>query len=68
MDPVSNQLPRQKSLRLIAWLRHVLAVRKQRKDLARLEDHELGDLGLNKPIALSEAQRKLWDVPHHWRV
>lgn len=51
-----------------AWMRLALAVRKERKQLTRLDEHELRDLGLDKPTALAEAKRGLWDVPHHWRV
>jgi uncharacterized protein YjiS (DUF1127 family) len=53
---------------LWAWLKLALAVRNERKQLTRLDADQLRDLGLDKPTALSEAKRRLWDVPHHWRV
>ena len=58
------------SVRLGLWpaLKLMMAVRKERKQLALLDEFQLKDLGLDKPMALSEAKRRLWDVPHHWRV
>ena len=51
-----------------AWMKLMVAVRKERRQLALLDEYQLKDLGLDKPMALSEAKRRLWDVPHHWRV
>lgn len=48
--------------------RLALAVRRQRRKLGMLSERELHDMGLDRPIAIEEARRKLWDVPNHWRV
>jgi uncharacterized protein YjiS (DUF1127 family) len=53
---------------ILALIRLALAVRRERKALVELDQHLLNDLGLDRQTAISEARRKLWDVPHHWRV
>jgi uncharacterized protein YjiS (DUF1127 family) len=42
-------------------------LRRQRRQLARLDDRALEDLGLSREEALREAERPIWDVPAHWR-
>lgn len=44
----------------------MIAVGKQRRDLARLDDRALEDIGVSRAQAESEAARPAWDVPHHW--
>ena len=44
------------------------AVRCQRRDLARLDDRMLRDIGLTRTEARREAQRAVWDAPETWRV
>lgn len=39
---------------------------RQRRALAALDDTQLLDLGLTREEALSEANRAIWDAPHHW--
>ena len=59
---------------LAAWLRgtvatrvmNALALRRQRRHLARLEPHLLADIGLSRTEALAEAHRPMWDAPDHW--
>ena len=41
-------------------------LRRQRKALARLDDAALRDLGLTRREAITEARRKIWDVPSNW--
>ncbi|SDE50736.1 DUF1127 domain-containing protein [Limimaricola pyoseonensis] len=48
-------------------LRDLLALRRQRNHLARLDDHLLNDIGLTRHQAMMEAERPAWDVPSHWR-
>jgi len=52
----------------LTLIRLALAVRRERKALVSLDQHLLRDLGLDRETAIAEARRKLWDVPHHWRV
>ncbi len=52
---------------LFTRLAQALAVHRQRRQLARLEDHLLRDIGLTRAAALAEAERPLWDAPAHWR-
>lgn len=56
-------LPR---LRPLAFAAAALAVRRQRRALAELDDHRLDDLGLTREEARTEAERPIWDVPAHW--
>lgn len=51
---------------VLSRLRGMLAVRAQRRALARLDEHALRDIGLTRDTALSEASRPIWDVPPYW--
>ncbi|MEY1556285.1 DUF1127 domain-containing protein [Yoonia sp. R2331] len=44
----------------------LIALHKQRKALARMDDAQLHDLGLTFAEAQAEASRPLWDVPATW--
>jgi uncharacterized protein YjiS (DUF1127 family) len=51
-------------------LRSVLAListARQRRHLARLDDHLLRDIGLSRAEAAAEASRPIWDAPAHWQ-
>ncbi len=39
---------------------------RQRRALAAMDDAQLIDLGLTRAQALQEANRAIWDAPHHW--
>lgn len=52
---------------LFARLRRMAALRRQRLDLARLDDRLLCDIGLTRAAAETEAARPAWDAPRHWR-
>ncbi|NVK29864.1 MAG: DUF1127 domain-containing protein [Gammaproteobacteria bacterium] len=41
----------------------VLQVRRQRKQLLGLSDHQLKDIGLNREDVVREAGRPFWDLP-----
>jgi len=43
-----------------------LALARQRRALARLDDARLHDMGISVDEARAEAARPLWDVPAHW--
>jgi hypothetical protein len=51
---------------MFAFLHARLTLLRQRRDLARLDDHMLRDIGLTRAEALTEAQRPAWDAPGHW--
>nr|WP_255552327.1 DUF1127 domain-containing protein [Maritimibacter dapengensis] len=44
------------------------AARRERRALAKLDDHLLDDIGLTRRAAWSEAKRPFWELPsrHHW--
>ncbi|WP_204115717.1 DUF1127 domain-containing protein [Shimia biformata] len=48
-------------------LRALFALARQRRQLARLDDAALKDMGITRADARREAQRAAWDVPSHWR-
>ncbi len=48
-------------------LRDIVSLGRQRRQLARLDDRALADIGLTREEALREARRPLWDVPDNWR-
>lgn len=43
------------------------ALSRQRRQLARLDEAALRDLGLSRSDVAYEARRKPWDAPAHWR-
>ena len=54
-------------VRPLLALRQMLAVHRQRRLLAQLDDRALADIGLDRDTALTESRRPLWDIPAHWR-
>ena len=42
------------------------ALSSSRRQLARLDDHLLDDIGLTREEAAREAARRAWDAPAHW--
>ncbi len=51
--------------RLWLWVVAVLTVAEERSELARLDDHLLADIGLDRHAAIVESQRAFWDLPPH---
>ena len=45
----------------------LISLFRQRRTLAKLNDHQLNDIGVSRKDAEQEASRLLWDVPAHWR-
>jgi uncharacterized protein YjiS (DUF1127 family) len=45
----------------------VISTARQRRHLARLDDHLLRDIGLSQAEATAEASRPIWDAPAHWQ-
>ena len=43
-----------------------IALHRQRRQLAELEDRQLADIGVSRAEAAVEAARPAWDVPAHW--
>lgn len=56
--------PRQNWLARIAVM---MRLRKSRRDLSRLNEDQLFDIGLTHDQVETELQRRIWDVPPHWR-
>jgi uncharacterized protein YjiS (DUF1127 family) len=48
------------------WIWHILGLMRQRRDLARMDDRMLADIGVTRSEAMIEAGRPIWDVPQHW--
>lgn len=44
-----------------------VAVRRQRRQLAKLDLAALTDLGLTEADVQAELKRSAWDVPAHWK-
>lgn len=51
----------------LSRLAHMIAVWRQRRVLASLDDHALEDIGLSRSEAETEARRRFWDAPESWR-
>lgn len=45
---------------------HMLALMRQRRHLARLDDRALQDIGVTRREAEKEAGRYVWDAPEFW--
>jgi uncharacterized protein YjiS (DUF1127 family) len=52
--------------RILARLAGRTGLRRQRAQLAALDAHLLGDIGITRAEALAEASRPVWDAPAHW--
>jgi uncharacterized protein YjiS (DUF1127 family) len=52
---------------IFSRLTQALAVRRQRRQLARLDKAALMDLGLTEADVQAEVKRSAWDVPAHWK-
>ncbi|MCU0731645.1 MAG: DUF1127 domain-containing protein [Hyphomonas sp.] len=55
-------------VRLPARLLMLSRLAASRRDLARLDDHLMRDIGLTRAEAASEAHRPFWDAPSHWKA
>ncbi len=55
------------SFALGGWLMRLDALRRSRRALADMSDHQLRDIGLDRETADAEANRPFWDAPPHWR-
>ncbi len=50
----------------ISGVLNLLSLARQRRALARLDDHMLEDIGITRDDALAEAARPVWDAPNNW--
>lgn len=66
INTLSRPFPRARRS-LIDTVRALDALRRQRRQLAALDDYALLDLGLTRSEAETEANRPLWDSPLNWR-
>ena len=53
-------------LGFFARIMDMVALHKQRRDLSKLDDRALRDIGISRYEAAVESSRPAWDVPHHW--
>lgn len=63
----SAALSRRSRPSFLAWVSTSLAVYRQRRRLAALDDAALRDIGLTRSQAQQEANRPIWDAPDRWR-
>ena len=45
----------------------LLAVARQRRELAALDAHMLQDIGVTPSQAVAESRKAIWNAPNHWR-
>lgn len=55
-----------KTRSMLATIRHMIAVARQRRQLLALEDHLLDDIGVSRKEALAESRETIWNAPDHW--
>ncbi|MGB3279088.1 MAG: DUF1127 domain-containing protein [Pseudorhodobacter sp.] len=53
---------------VFARLHQSLSLGRQRRALARLERHQLRDIGISPNQAHAESTRPIWDAPQHWKA
>lgn len=53
-------------VRLTTRLLGYLQIARQRRQLGKLDDHILCDIGVSRHEAMTEANKAPWDVPGHW--
>ena len=53
--------------RALSFLAGVIALRRQRAALARLDATRLADIGLTAREVRAELSRPLWNAPAYWR-
>ena len=58
--------PRGRPRTMIGRLLALAALRRSRRQLARLEAHLLRDVGLTGEEARREARAPVWNAPEHW--
>ncbi len=61
----TNCQPKPRSV--LASLREMIALSRQRRQLRALDDHLLADIGISRAEAVEEATQTLWNAPRHWR-
>ncbi|MEM9250224.1 MAG: DUF1127 domain-containing protein [Pseudomonadota bacterium] len=59
-------MPSVRRTSIFAQIKALMGLARQRQALANLDDRALRDIGLTRQEAVGEAQRPVWDVPHHW--
>ena len=57
---------RPESHSVVARIRHMFAVARQRRHLRALDDHLLEDIGISRAQALEESRNAAWNGPEHW--
>lgn len=60
-----NCQPKPRSV--VASLREMIALSRQRRQLRALDNHMLADIGISRTEAVAEAQKPVWNAPLHWR-
>ena len=65
---VESRLFAPRAPRLADSLRRAIALHRQRRALAALDDAALADIGLTRDEARAEAARPVWDAPDNWRI
>ena len=51
---------------IVATLKHLYSVWRQRQTLKTLDAARLRDIGITRGEAYGEARRLFWDAPQHW--
>lgn len=69
---VTSRSPRRRrgmrnARRILRRIVRMNALARQRRDLGRLPDHLLEDIGVTRHGARTEGSRSIWDAPDHWR-
>ena len=66
LSPARSRTTLRRRYGIFDWIVAALRSRHSRRQLARLEAHQLEDIGLSRRTAEAESARPVWDVPAHW--
>ena len=58
---------KQKKKSLSTIIRRAVSLKRQRHQLARLDNRALQDIGISRSEADAEARRFVWDAPEFWQ-
>ena len=66
MENIAYSPIRHRPTGLFARIAQLIAKRRLRQELARLDAHMLDDIGLTPEDVRREVDRSTWDAPEHW--
>lgn len=68
MTQIAIHRPRKPAKRSgLSLIKRAFSIRRQRRQLARLDDRALKDIGVTRAEVEAELRRPVWDAPQFWQ-